>query len=529
MGLTFIESHGVFDPESSTIPGRTFTANALRNLVTQDSSDSKPDLTIYHSSSAVPEYDNPSLLPGMFPTLFPYGLGGFEDKYRATPISFRKQAEYFLDLGDKRFRYHRSYMFVVWNMIQRRTAHLHTHLTVHRSRFNQVADTLNSLTADTIARVAHRLENEVSRSLLTSEEKAVYTLLEKVNAVASKSPGSEAHKLSMRGDIRSGFFPTFGIPHLFLTVNPSAAHSPIFQAIYGDYQVDLSKRVPNLVPSTERAKRLAEDPVAAADFYDQSIHNLFEHLFGWDFEARCSKKGGLILGELHAFYGTNELTGRANFHGHFIIYLEKNLNPKEIHRRLRESFEFQERFLSFTESIIHHHLPNIEMTVPPDYNPRVERPLCPPETLDDEAWQNAFLSDLKQCGESLQRHQCRAVCHKYGNDNNCRFGFPHNIEPKSYFDRDSNSIILKCLDPEVNNYNPYILTSARHNHDLQPIFSGKAATGAAFYITDYITKMDANTYQQMTLLSKAVSSIPSSSIITTGANSCGSISSLLVL
>jgi hypothetical protein len=48
----------------------------------------------------------------------------------------------------------------------------------------------------------------------------------------------------------------------------------------------------------------------------------------------------------------------------------------------------------------------------------------------------------------------------------------------------------------------------RHNHDIKCILSGKAAKAAMFYITDYITKMDLKTYEMLSLLSCAVSSMP---------------------
>jgi len=65
--------------------------------------------------------------------------------------------------------------------------------------------------------------------------------------------------------------------------------------------------------------RLAQDPVAAADFFEFCIKMLFEHLFGWDFEDHCPKIEGGILGHLRAFYGTPELTERGSFHGHFLL------------------------------------------------------------------------------------------------------------------------------------------------------------------------------------------------------------------
>ena len=105
----------------------------------------------------------------------------------------------------------------------------------------------------------------------------------------------------------------------------------------------------------------------------------------------------------------------------------------------------------------------------------------------------------------MQRHHCHEVCHKYRtNSTTCRFEFPHDIVPYSYFDSDTNSIFLKCLDPMINYYNPYILIYCRHNHDLRCILSGKAAKAGMFYITDYITKMELRTYQLLSLLSRAV-------------------------
>ena len=123
-------------------------------------------------------------------------------------------------------------------------------------------------------------------------------------------------------------------------------------------------------------------------------------------------------------------------------------------------------------------------------------------------WQSFMQTEVKKLGEVLQRHKCRPVCHKYGNTNNCRFLFPHDIQQSSHFDSSTNSIILKCLDSMVNYFNRYILVYCRHNHDLKCILSGKAAKAAMYYISDYITKMDMKTYEVLSLLSRAVASVP---------------------
>ncbi|KAG2112596.1 uncharacterized protein F5147DRAFT_572212, partial [Suillus discolor] len=115
-------------------------------------------------------------------------------------------------------------------------------------------------------------------------------------------------------------------------------------------------------------------------------------------------------------------------------------------------------------------------------------------------WDTIYTTEIKRCGEALQRHTCRAVCHKYHNDERCRFLFPHEIVEASSFDSETNSVVLKCRDPTVNYFNPYVLVFCRHNHDMKCILSGKGAKAAMFYISDYITKMDLKTYEMLSLL-----------------------------
>ena len=125
--VVLLEKMGVSDPECDKIKGRAFMASALRNLIP---SSSLPDLVLHRGSIPVPEYHNPNLMPGMFPTLFPFGIGGFENTEQPSLLSFTQQAEYYLDISDRSFRYHYSYIFIVLNIMQRCATHLHTHFTV---------------------------------------------------------------------------------------------------------------------------------------------------------------------------------------------------------------------------------------------------------------------------------------------------------------------------------------------------------------------------------------------------------------
>jgi hypothetical protein len=70
-----------------------------------------------------------------------------------------------------------------------------------------------------------------------------------------------------------------------------------------------------------------------------------------------------------------------------------------------------------------------------------------------------------------------------------RFLFPHEVVENSSFNTDTNSFLLRCLQPFINWFNPYILVCARHNHDLKCILSEKAAM---FYISDYTVQFRSN-------------------------------------
>jgi hypothetical protein len=244
-------------------------------------------------------------------------------------------------------------------------------------------------------------------------------------------------------------------------------------------------------------------------FFDFSINCFLEHLLGWNFKSKKSTECGGLFGNLRAYYGTSEYTERGCLHGHFVIWLDGGLNPNEVHHKLSSDKDFEQCFFSFFEQIIRHDLPDVDYDIDLTFEPRTQRP----PHVDIEDWQNVFVAEVKSCGEVLQRHVCKSVCHKYNNENKCRFLFPHEVVDASYFDKESNSVVLMCRDGTVNYYNPYILVFCRHNHDVKCILSGKAAKAAIFYITDYITKLDVKTYEMLSLMSKAVAAIPENSAL----------------
>ncbi|KAE9398676.1 hypothetical protein BT96DRAFT_957507 [Gymnopus androsaceus JB14] len=232
----------------------------------------------------------------MFPTLFPLGIGGFEDHRRSPSVSLKAHASHLLDQAGRHFRYHAFYVF---------DCHLFTSFTVKSSYFPRIAPALLAVTPDILNSLADLMRGECRPSLFNSDQQNAFRLLGEVNTIAAHVPGSQAAKIGIRNEIRS-YFGYFGMPHLFLTLNPSA----IF---YGDADVDLTLRRPlqnDLLKRSVRAYRVARDPVAASDFFDFMIKRTFDDLFGWDFSTCSSTEKGGLFGKLRAFYGVPELTDR---------------------------------------------------------------------------------------------------------------------------------------------------------------------------------------------------------------------------
>jgi hypothetical protein len=164
--ILLMEKMGVSDVDGFKISGRTSVASALNNLTPNRG----PDLILHQSSHAVDEYNNPDLMSGMFPTLFPFGIAGFEHPLRLPKVSFQAHANLLLDVPDKFFRAHQSFIFVALNIMQRRISHLHTHFTVRKSNFDSIATKLTSLSSDVLNTLASHLENEGPSHTLTIVE-----------------------------------------------------------------------------------------------------------------------------------------------------------------------------------------------------------------------------------------------------------------------------------------------------------------------------------------------------------------------
>ncbi|KAF9462309.1 hypothetical protein BDZ94DRAFT_1166171 [Collybia nuda] len=73
-------------------------AAALRHLHDQGGG----YIQIPHGGSFVNEFKNTSLFPSMYPTLFPFGIGGLEDSSCPNKLSFQMHVKHLMNLADRR-------------------------------------------------------------------------------------------------------------------------------------------------------------------------------------------------------------------------------------------------------------------------------------------------------------------------------------------------------------------------------------------------------------------------------------------
>ena len=149
------------------------------------------------------DYSNPELLLGLFPTLFPYGYGTPYDPSRPMPVSLSQHIRYLLAYDDQRFERHHSFMFVLFNMMQRRQACWNASLMASRPYFQDTATDLQTLTSKEIE-VA--LISVAKKTFSSVENPRINTLMRQIKMVGGNVMGSAYSRATLRTQIHALIF-----------------------------------------------------------------------------------------------------------------------------------------------------------------------------------------------------------------------------------------------------------------------------------------------------------------------------------
>ena len=246
-------------------------------------------IEVPHDSKPVNEFFNPMLFPMIYPTLYPYGIGGFEDSHREARVSLKRHVKHLFNLNDKRFQEHHSFMFTVFNILQRRAILLHSSLKVKAQNFDSVAATLNAISAETIQTVCDRVAHGDAKSFQNEDERKVLQLLKEVNVVVSNVAGSSASRVVMRNEIRAMIVEK-GLPSFYITINPADVFNPVVKFLGGS-EIDVDQLLPEQVPSyLEQSILVAKNLFVASKFFNLYMQRHFAlsyaGLAGGGFELR---------------------------------------------------------------------------------------------------------------------------------------------------------------------------------------------------------------------------------------------------
>ncbi|CEO59600.1 hypothetical protein PMG11_04272 [Penicillium brasilianum] len=285
-------------------------------------------------------WQDPHYFTSAFPTLFPGGIGGHLD-HRTLPVSLVAFANWAIRHHSRRFARHRTFMYLLYDVIQLRNSSLGNSLLIKRSQWDSVTRDLNSLNVDRLKKASEELAaNQITADPL------VRRLLKNITAIGVQVPGSFFQKLQLRAELR-GLLVREGMPAFWLTLNPSDLQNPLVLVLAG---VQCSTERSANVASTIRQATATSDPAAVARFFHYTCKAVLDGLLG-------SKPNDIgILGDVSNYFGVVETNGRGMLHLHALVWLRGNLGFIELRNRILADGQFANRMISFLESVIMHSL-----------------------------------------------------------------------------------------------------------------------------------------------------------------------------
>jgi hypothetical protein len=437
-------------------------------------------------------------LLGSFPTLFPFGQGGFEIE-RTVIVPYEAHVRWALQYEDRRFRKDPHFPFQVFGVCQKRQVCRASVLQMKKGAYFQHQNMLSTITASDLTKASQEETLGVPFS-----NPAIRFLRSQLSAVKMRVQGSDESRISIRSKIW-GTNLLHNPPSLWVTINPSDMQDPIAQVLAGA-DIDLDSFCKTAGPdSVERALNMASDPYASAKFFHLMIETILEVLVGVskDGRGKINRKEG-IFGMVNSYVGTVEAQGRGSLHLHMLLWLSGAPTAKELKHALSNEF-FREKVKQYIKSTIRADL-NMKGTDEVMAIPKIDavsysRPLDPRKTADV----SVMVVTESQLARTTQLHQCSySNCLKTVRGRTlCKRRAPFALALDDWVDS-TGAWGPKRLCAFLNNWNSPLLITLRANHDAKLIMSGGDTNVLTWYITTYATKKQQRSSNVSALLAKRV-------------------------
>lgn len=506
-----IQALGVVDIDGRDITTTELMAHAFANSI--EDTQTNEEFQIRRGSAFVNEYarrdattglrndggpSNPNHLMGCFPTLFPYGRGGFETN-RPVDVPYEVQAKWAMMYADKRFRKDPQFPFQVFGVCQKREVCRSAVLQMKQTVFTQNANLISTIKPEDFIKASQEETKKVQFS-----NPAIRALRKQLTAVRTRVKGTNESRQQVRSKIW-GTNLVYNPPSLWITINPSDAQDPIAQVLAGA-DIDLDRFCDTAGPTnSQRAANMASDPYASAKYFHFIIQCVLEILLGIK-----KKRNGIfertdgIFGKIQAYIGTVEAQGRGTLHLHMLIWLKDAPSPQEMIAALKSDL-FRNKVKSFINSTIKANLFDKTqeeiLAIPRTNSVSYSRPLNPKTSSEED-----IAANETNLVRNLQYHQCTmAGCLRSINGRlQCKRRAPFQTADDDWINEDG-EWGPKRICGYLNNWNPIIMRCIRSNHDAKLIQGANGQTATlTYYITNYATKNLNRTSNASALLAKRV-------------------------
>ena len=471
-----------------------------------------------HATKPVGDINNPSLLPMIYPTLFPYGLGACEEIARSGQILMQHHVRHLLELSHHWFQTHYLFILTVFNILQYWRILLRCSLKVKHSLIDAFKVGFSRVSPSTVRTVADYVASGDFVTNFMSKESQVRDLLKEVSLVMQQMAGSGVGHVVMRNKIW-GLIIEKGLPSFYITINPADVFNPVVKVMVGE-TINIDQLTATEVPQYwQQSVLIANNPVLAARFFNNYIWAFIAYLLRCDQSADVMSSAG-VLGDIEAYYGCVETQDHGSLHCHMLVWVRGSLNVDQIRARVRDNgdVEFRNRLLAYLDNVI-------SSSIPADPDPDLEVPLgrfhpCairgPSLDGEDDDVLCVRCKDQFHLVQCCQVHCHLSTCFKYWKGppepRVCRFGLnADNVIEWRYVEPETGDIVLCHLDGLVNNYNDVMLEGLQCNMDIQFVGSGPSAKAVLYYVTDYITKSQLKAHVAYTALEGAVDKVGSHS------------------
>ncbi|OBZ77801.1 hypothetical protein A0H81_02179 [Grifola frondosa] len=287
-------------------------------------------------------YHNPALYPGMFPWLFPYGLGGFENVRIRTRLDRIMHVRHLLMYADRRFQTDECFPFMAFNHEQIRSSTHGGYLLTSRKNFPAVVDKIMNLNLAALDGLIERGRHGEYVQSQTEEEKRCFELMSIVDHVAGHVQGSATSRKYQRTEIKSLII-ALGVPVFFITFAPVDIKHPLCLYYCGE-EIDLMSSEPDIPLPWDCLRAIASNPVACARFFHVIVTAFIQHIL----RAGDDKPG--LFGKTRSYYGTVESQGRLTLHLHLLLWIASCVSPQDIRDRVLNDPGFRARLVTWLES-----------------------------------------------------------------------------------------------------------------------------------------------------------------------------------